>query len=72
MPKLCKWGNSLGLRVPAYVADCAHLKAGDQLSVRLLDSGDILVRPMKPRNGGGNAFAESAPPEVAPVKQEVW
>ena len=42
--KLSRWGNSLGLRIPRYVADCAHLQAGDVVQVRLLDSGDILIR----------------------------
>jgi len=48
MPMLCRWGNSLGLRIPRYVADCAHLQAGDVLKIRLLDSGEILVSPVSP------------------------
>lgn len=46
--KLSRWGNSLGLRIPRYVVDCAHLKAGDELLVRLLDTGQILVCPANP------------------------
>ena len=44
MTMLSRWGNSLGLRLPKYVTERAALQAGDQLYVRLLDSGEILVR----------------------------
>ena len=40
--KLCRWGNSLGLRVSSYIVDCAHWKAGDSMEVRLLENGDVL------------------------------
>ena len=42
--KLSKWGNSLGVRVPSHIAERAGLQCGDQLYIRLLDSGDILIR----------------------------
>ena len=47
--KLCKWGNSIGLRIPRNVVDCGALKSGDEMHVRLLDTGDILVRTVKPQ-----------------------
>lgn len=43
--KICKWGNSLGLRIPAAVAQVAGLKTGSTVSLRLLDSGSLLVTP---------------------------
>ena len=46
--KLSKWGNSLGVRVPSHIAERAGLQCGDQLYIRLLDSGDILVRAVRP------------------------
>jgi len=49
MARLCKWGNSLGLRIPKHVAECAALKLGDEVSVRALDGGDVRVRAAKPR-----------------------
>lgn len=49
MPMLSRWGNSLGLRLPKYVTDRAALQAGDQVHVRLLDSGEILVRVTRAR-----------------------
>ena len=70
--KLCRWGNSLGLRVSSYIVDCAHLKAGDLMEVRLLDNGDVLVRPVKRRNGGGGVAAESIQAEPRTVKKDVW
>ena len=69
--KLCRWGNSLGLRISSYIVDCAHLRAGDQMEVRLLDDGDVLVRPVKPRNGGGSIAREDGPPKESPAKKEV-
>lgn len=47
MMRLTRWGHSLGLRLPSEVAQAAGLKAGDYVYVRLLDSGDIRVRPAK-------------------------
>ena len=49
--KLSKWGNSLGVRVPSHIAERAGLQCGDQLYIRLLDSGDILVRAARPGAG---------------------
>lgn len=45
MTSICKWGNSLGLRLPAPVAEAAGVKAGTRVSVRLLDDGSLLVIP---------------------------
>lgn len=45
MTKICKWGNSLGLRLPAPVALAAGLKGGARVGVRLLDNGSLLVTP---------------------------
>ena len=45
--KVCKHGNSLSIRLGAHIAHLAKLKAGDYVNVRLLDSGDIQVRPVK-------------------------
>ena len=47
MQKLTRWGNSIGIRIPAHVLGAAGLKVGDQVYVRLMDSGDIRVRPVK-------------------------
>jgi len=76
MPMLCRWGNSLGLRIPRYVADCAHLKAGDILKVRLLDSGEMLISPAKPRSisvgQDGSAIETAAPVLSAEDVRAQW
>jgi antitoxin component of MazEF toxin-antitoxin module len=45
MPVVCKHGNSLSIRISAHITRLANLKAGDYVNVRLLDNGDIRVRP---------------------------
>lgn len=47
MVRLSRWGNSTGLRIGAEVMAASGMKVGDWVSVRLLDSGDIRVRPCK-------------------------
>ena len=47
MQRLTRWGNSTGLRIPAAVLEAAGLKVGDYCYVRLLDSGDIRLRPAR-------------------------
>ena len=70
--RLCRGGNSLGLRISSYIVHCAHWEAGDFMDVRLLDSGDVLIRPVKPRSGGGSITPETSQSEVRPAKKEVW
>ena len=47
MIKITRWGHSIGLRLPCEVAQAAGLKPRDYVYVRLLDSGDSRVRPVK-------------------------
>jgi antitoxin component of MazEF toxin-antitoxin module len=74
--KLCKWGNSLGVRLPQYVVERSGVRAGDYLFIRLTDSGEIVVRPVKPRDVHA-AFQVSAcavnPPSSSPQESpEKW
>lgn len=46
LTKICKWGNSLGLRLPKEIASAAGLVSGSLVRVRLLDSGALLVTPL--------------------------
>jgi hypothetical protein len=46
--KLCVWGNSLGVRLPRYVAERTGVQAGDYLFINVTDAGEILIRPVKP------------------------
>lgn len=62
--KLCKWGNSCGLRLPQYVLERTGLRPGDYLYVRLTDAGDIVVRPVKARDVPAGYAADDAPPTI--------
>ena len=44
--RLCRWGNSTGLRLPVSVLAAAGLAPGRYVSLRVLDNGDIRVRPI--------------------------
>lgn len=44
--RLCRWGNSTGLRIPISVLSAAGLAPGRSVSLRVLDNGDIRVRPL--------------------------
>lgn len=44
--RLCRWGNSTGLRVPVTVLEAAGLTPGRYVSLRVLDNGDIRLRPV--------------------------
>lgn len=72
--KLSRWGNSLGLRVSSHIVETAGLKVGDLMYIRILDSGDILVRAVKPRDvHAGYAVDDGEPREPARelTKEEV-
>lgn len=38
---LAKWGNALGIRIPAYVVKNAKLHPGDEMDIELLKGGEI-------------------------------
>ena len=48
--KLCRWGNSLGIRLPKFIAERTGLVAGDYLYINLMDNGQIVIRPVKARD----------------------
>jgi antitoxin MazE len=68
--RLSKWGNSLGARIPYSIVASAELKAGALLDVRLLDSGEIRLKPV----GAVNAIEDSPTAKVIhdTAKVEVW
>ena len=67
MTKICKWGNSLGLRLPKETAANAGLLAGTRVRVRLLDNGCILITPLG-TSLMATAMASAIPPTKAPAK----
>lgn len=47
MVKITRLGNSHGVRLAASVLREAGLRPGDYVSVRLMDSGDLRLRPVR-------------------------
>ena len=69
MAIITRWGNSNGgIRIPQAILDAAGLRVGDDLGCRVLDSGDILLSPRKPKNAitGGQIKTPK------PCKPDVW
>ena len=44
--RLNRWGHSVGLRLPKSVLEAAGLTERSAVSIRLLDSGEIRLRPI--------------------------
>ena len=51
MPRIAKWGNSLSVRIPTSIAQNLQLTTGEECYLRLLDSGDILIRLARQKPG---------------------
>ena len=62
--KLCKWGNSLGVRLPQYIAERTGLRSGDYLYILLTDAGDIVIRPVQARDVPAGYQLGDLPPKV--------
>ena len=70
MPKLCTWGNSLGFRLPTHIAEITGVKAGDELNVRVADSGVIEVTPARQRKS--LKFARAPSTRVQQAAGDEW
>lgn len=70
--KVCKHGNSLSIRLGAYVTRTARIKCGDWVDVVLLSSGEIRIKPKTwPELIENNG--EAAPTVQAPgIDEERW
>ena len=44
--RLNRWGNSTGLRIPVSILAAAGLATGRVVSIRVLDNGDVRLRPV--------------------------
>lgn len=66
--KLLRWGNSIGIRLPQVVLQGAGLTVGDYCEVRLLDSGDIRLRPSK----GARPVDDIPEPPRAKAPETKW
>jgi antitoxin component of MazEF toxin-antitoxin module len=73
MSKLARWGNSIGLRLPQNIVECAGLSEGSEVICRILDSGDILVRAVEPRPQASLEDQNGSKPQVPPrATAEKW
>ncbi|WP_371929819.1 AbrB/MazE/SpoVT family DNA-binding domain-containing protein [Uliginosibacterium sp. 31-16] len=70
MPKLCVWGNSLGVRLPSHVAEMTGVRAGDELNVRVSDAGIIEITPAKLRKTP--TFARASAPRAPRKSSDEW
>jgi antitoxin MazE len=72
MQRLTRWGNSTGIRISAAILEAANLGPGDYCQVRLLDSGDIRVRPIRQRIPADPCPAEAVPLTPEEVDKKKW
>ena len=69
MQKLTRWGNSVGIRIGAQILAAAGLQVSDHVYIRLLDNGDIRVRPVNVRQPADKNVGDSVPSDL---KEEEW
>ncbi len=54
---LTKWGNSVGIRIPAAILKEAHLSPGEQLKIMINKKGGVTLVPISnPQEGWLEAF----------------
>jgi antitoxin component of MazEF toxin-antitoxin module len=49
---LTKWGNSMGIRIPAAVLKETHWAPGDELQISVNKKGGITIMPIKKQQSG--------------------
>ena len=73
MPRIAKWGNSLSVRIPTSIAQNLQLTNGEECYLRLLDSGDILIRLARLKPGASlNEASDSVRQISKSQKPERW
>ena len=60
--RLCRWGNSTGLRIPKAVMEAAGLAPGSAVTLRVLDNGDVRLRPVGEAVAADHNAKEVEPP----------
>lgn len=73
---LSKWGNSLGIRVPAVIADTLGLQAGDQVRFELKDNGMFIKKEQTTsqlfEQFYGKPFEEITQADIGPAEEMDW
>ena len=73
MPRIAKWGNSLSVRIPTSIAQNLQLTNGEECYLRLLDSGDILIRLAREKPGASVNEASDSVRQIPKREQpERW
>ena len=73
MPRIAKWGNSLSVRIPTSIAQNLQLTNGEECYLRLLDSGDILIRLAREKPGASVNEASDSVRQIPKRQQpERW
>lgn len=70
--RLNRWGHSVGLRLPKSVLEAAGLTAHSAVSIRLLDSGEIRLRPIGKVVPAESNGAETANATTSAEDESEW
>lgn len=58
---LSKWGNSLAIRIPSFVAEMASIREGDKLDIRVSRHRRITIAPMEQSVDFGKLYEQITP-----------
>lgn len=70
-----KWGNSLGVRLPAGVAASTGISSGDKVEVTEAADGSIVIRKRRKEKSQLKAFGmlhEYANPDLIPLEKDAF
>jgi len=68
---LRRWGNSLGIRLPAAIARAAHLRENQDIELTLVDEG-VLIRACQPRLSLDQRLDLYEPLGDEPIEAMAW
>ena len=68
---LRRWGNSLGVRLPAAIAKAAGLRDDQTVELNVVANG-VLIRPVQPRLSLAERLAVYAPMPNEPTEAIAW
>jgi antitoxin MazE len=68
---LRRWGNSLGIRLPAAIARQAHLQEDQDVELSVVEDG-VLIRAVSPRLSLEDRLAAFNPSANDPVERMDW
>ena len=66
-----RWGNSLGVRLPAAIAREAGLRDSQTVELKVVAEG-VLIRPVQPRLSLADRLAAYAPMPNEPTEAMAW